>query len=61
MRTRRKPLMAIFNACVQYDSSFSLWPLTDATYQIWRAHAQNAKFRRKWKRRDIPNSQRQHS
>lgn len=34
------------------------WGVSEETYQFWKASAGNAKSRRRWRRRDIPNSQR---
>lgn len=53
----------IYDRCVREAEAsgaepFSLWPLTDEVYRFWKANAGNAKARRRWRRRDIPNSQR---
>lgn len=32
--------------------------IDEATFQLWKAHAGNAKSRRRWRRRNLPNAQR---
>jgi hypothetical protein len=37
---------------------FCLWPMTDEALAMWRGNSGNAKARRRWRRRHVPNTQR---
>lgn len=34
------------------------WGVSEETYQFWKSGAGNAKARRRWRRRNVPNTQR---
>jgi hypothetical protein len=51
-------LREIYDAIAEAELWPVLWNINPETYRMWKASAGNAKARRRWRRRDIPNSQR---
>lgn len=55
--------LAIYKRCEEMSKAhgnepFVLFPLSDEAMEMWRAAAGNAKARRRWRRRDLHNTQR---
>jgi hypothetical protein len=56
----------LWDACLEAEKTAerdphgptTLWSIDRETYRLWKANAGNAKARRRWRRRDIPNGQR---